>query len=563
MRPLLVGLSLLILTVSSLIAGNVRISDRNPAAIRQVVTNGSQVTLHLQFVNQGLPGFRCICPENTLANQVRQNNGNFQVNTTREWVEANHPELLQDENYLADRYQNSGELVLLYNADLNLVSDGTLAGISEIEMSGGETVTGNYSYAPEDAFRLDAPVTAEFNEGGSEETGSQGTDDFVPAEDDFEIRPPSTEDETPEEPAFGDNDTPAPSDNNGLIEDQMSEDSDSDSTHGKEPQDLRSKEISISDRNPAVIVSGVIKGDVAVLNMQFVNSSLPTYRCICPDNAFSSQVNENNGQFEVYTKAAWVKENLPEVFEDKAAIGNKFRESSNVPVFMGSVSLQYSGMSELRSIELGSGSVQWVQYSRASEDAFSLGEFKPFQIMTGGKPSGSGASADLTQGQEPIHKFSLPNDNPAALRFIEEGEDGWKTLHLQIVNKQLMLARCICPLTQVHGAINEARGNFTVKVAPEMANKILGDVSNETLAQKWQEDRIYIITGTVLATAVNDGVVQAYLGTDGQIQEGTYAYAREDAFEFDGIMSDSYSVEGESGEQTGADPFFDGLNFDN
>jgi|GEM_PF-1505208 len=405
MRHLLVGLSLFILTVSSLIAGNVRISDRNPAAIRQVVTNGSQVTLNLQFVNQRLPTMRCICPENTLASQISENNG-------------------------------------------------------------------------------------------------------------------------------------------------------------KEPLDLRSKEIRISDRNPAVIVSGVIKGDTAVLKMQFVNSSLPTYRCICPDNAFSSQVNENNGQFQIYTKASWVKENLPEVFEDKEAISNKFRESSNVPVFMGSVSLQYSGMSELRSIELGSGSVQWVQYTRASEDAFSLGEFKPFQIMTAGKP-GAGSSATLTQGQEPIHKFSLPNDNPAALRFIEEGEDGWKTLHLQIVNKQLMLARCICPLTQVHGAINEARGNFTVKVAPEMANKILGDISNETLTQKWQEDNIYIISGTVLATAVNDGVVQAYLGTDGQIQEGTYAYAREDAFEFDGIMSDSYSAEGESGEQTTADPFFDGLNFDN
>ena len=100
-----------ILVTFTLADGDSRITAENPAAIRQVILDGNTAVLKLQVINRGFPKFRCICPETTFSNRVKENNGNFEVRVRRKWLAQKNPELVKNPHSLVDLFMKKQEIL--------------------------------------------------------------------------------------------------------------------------------------------------------------------------------------------------------------------------------------------------------------------------------------------------------------------------------------------------------------------------------------------------------------------------------------------------------------------
>ncbi|MCJ8345747.1 hypothetical protein MJH12_09415 [bacterium] len=95
---------ILLFMVVSTFTYALNISANNPAAIRQIVVAQDQIKLSLQVISDNFSQPRCMCPEATFFNDVKNNNGKFDVYVDKDWLQNSFPDLLQDKNYLSNLY---------------------------------------------------------------------------------------------------------------------------------------------------------------------------------------------------------------------------------------------------------------------------------------------------------------------------------------------------------------------------------------------------------------------------------------------------------------------------
>lgn len=148
------------ITMLVLITGStfsLSLTPENPAAIRQVVFNQNNVELELQVIDRGFKGKRCVCPQTTFISDVDGNNGRFKAVVDMDWLSSEIPEIFSNKEYLPNLFDDSREVYVLYDVDLEFAQGKTIQEYDSVSISNGKVRKVPYTMTAQDQFILEKP----------------------------------------------------------------------------------------------------------------------------------------------------------------------------------------------------------------------------------------------------------------------------------------------------------------------------------------------------------------------------------------------------------------------